>query len=1182
MNFKKFFASTTSLVLAVTTIVNVGTIGAVSANADMLNDVEYIAAANSAIDNGLTNATSVAGTTPAGEVTREMLAAVAARYVDNVRPDLIPTELNPNCTFSDIDQADFTLRDDIITACQYGIMKGGNGMIQPKAPVTRAVIEVVFARMLDGMKDETGNPRYQAYRNYLLSEGVITKIVDGSSFINRYVMWLMFFRLSNESEPTTEDDLSVCEDELIASILVDLCADYVPGETDDTDPVVTDETDVIEEGTLEMSLSSETKLMDGASIPLSAIVTFASFDVSASSDSDIELNSISVKRSWLGKTSDISRLYFEMDGVRVSGRASLSSDDTATIAFAPALVIKKGNTEMLDLVVELDGTTGAGSEHKFQITEVKSSAINEILNPSTLSTPLLRTANYTVGEVVFDKRGTDLIHRAGDSTDLELGQMRVTNSSADDKDLLVKSMTFRNTWDWDVEYLENLALYRDGDMISDNITVNGKEITVKLLDDLTNGTSTTYYLRGNASYVDNTAWDSYQFEIRKAEDANIVEKSTGFRVTVTDWGADGSVNFPVTLSQYTVESADLMFTKSNDYDLLTTTTPGATDVVLFRGKISAKESVTLEDASISITVSAGNNVSDVVQQARLKIGSYTATWNPGTTAWATRTMEFDGTYLVDGTKDVELVIDLKSTAPAVIISNVSNLDIATFSVKEYVNNENQVTSAVGNIQAVSSVDVVSSQLTVTRTDGQTSRSIVAGSNDIVIFGGRLSTTTNVPVRINQIRFTPSVAVPAFDNNVFADLLVNGSVVRSQTLRNGELVFSSLNITIEKNSPVTISVEWDFNSAITAGQSLTLELASMNATDGNSQTVTPSFPTSYATLTIAWAGKIDVSTNGSTPSSKLLVGGEKDAELMRFNVTASNDDIKLDALYLQNAGTADVANRLGNIKLYASSNMETAIATARITPAGNIAFEDINSQNIVITQGQTATMVVKSDVNDVINSTDVVNNTVTLQVASTIAISANEAKNGTVEWVRFVSSNGQTLLATDVNGAGIPNAVSQTHTIARGRILVTKDAVVANGTRVMELSVTGIGNRVDVTAMAYELSGELDTLDIKVYKNSVSTANLVAEVTGVADGNGVLDLTTLVPGGLEIATWAPQKFIIEVNGYNPAGGGFAQPRQFSITSVHFDNKYQDAVEVNVANTEDFSNTGDFPVVETYRP
>ncbi len=74
-------------------------------------------------------------------------------------------KINPAalCFFDDIDAADATLKQDVITSCQLGLFKWSKGKFSPKRQITAEEATAVLVRILFGMSDETMQPRYQNY-----------------------------------------------------------------------------------------------------------------------------------------------------------------------------------------------------------------------------------------------------------------------------------------------------------------------------------------------------------------------------------------------------------------------------------------------------------------------------------------------------------------------------------------------------------------------------------------------------------------------------------------------------------------------------------------------------------------------------------------------------------------------------------------------------------------------------------------------------------------------------------------------------------------------------------------------------------------------------------------------------------------------------------------------------------
>jgi hypothetical protein len=154
-------------------------------------------------------------------------------------------------------------------------------------------------------------------------------------------------------------------------------------------------------GDLDVAITDKTNSI--VSIPSKGIVTFGTLDVSAGRNDDISIYSIDVERIGLGERTDIDRVWLEYNGVRVSGRAGLTSDGKATITFAPTFMVKQNSSEKLELVVSFKDTAAVGAEHAFRITGLDTSAKN--VNLSNKETTTFRTTTYKVAELSIQGQG---------------------------------------------------------------------------------------------------------------------------------------------------------------------------------------------------------------------------------------------------------------------------------------------------------------------------------------------------------------------------------------------------------------------------------------------------------------------------------------------------------------------------------------------------------------------------------------------------------------------------------------------------------------------------------------------------------------------------------------------------------------------------------------------------------
>jgi hypothetical protein len=119
--------------------------------------------------NGLTTMTSESAFRPADAVTRGEITKFFVGYakLKNL------SKASTNCTFSDIAWYDSSLTPFITEACEYGLMKGSNGVFRPNANLTEAEAITVISRTLMGMQNENGNPRWEEYYQIGKTYGII-------------------------------------------------------------------------------------------------------------------------------------------------------------------------------------------------------------------------------------------------------------------------------------------------------------------------------------------------------------------------------------------------------------------------------------------------------------------------------------------------------------------------------------------------------------------------------------------------------------------------------------------------------------------------------------------------------------------------------------------------------------------------------------------------------------------------------------------------------------------------------------------------------------------------------------------------------------------------------------------------------------------------------------------------
>jgi hypothetical protein len=520
---------------------------------------------------GITTQTPIDNANIFGTLIREDMAKMMTSFAEEVLGKTPDTSLA--CNFTDVGNETTEMQGYITEACQLGLMGQGITAFNPKGIVTRAQFGTVLSRAFYGDAYNGGDPYYVNHLNALKTAGIMNDISTPNAPEMRGRVMLMLQRAAGNVNPNP----TICdtpENQLSCSLGLDTC------------PAQCQTTPEVKAGTLNVSLDSASPV-NGTQIPSTGTIRFAVVDFAASS-SDVSLKTIELTKLGLAPIPSTTRVWFEKDGIRVSGKAAFTSDGKAILSFAPEYVVKAGGTEKLDLYVQL--ATYAGQDFQFASDSIASTAQN---TNGSFTTPTLRTANYTVAPVDVKSTSNDTSY-TDISNKVELGSFSVTNNNAasDTRDVAFDSITLRQGGTADLTSLSNITLERNGQVVASNPVINSRDITFSVNDTVKDGTTATYYIKAMVNDVQNQAGDTYVFSVRNTTDVNVSEVTTAFRSTVTL----NTLTTALTLHTYTVQGGDLTFARDTSVPLSMNYAAGS-QVVLMKGTITAKNSVTLEDIS---------------------------------------------------------------------------------------------------------------------------------------------------------------------------------------------------------------------------------------------------------------------------------------------------------------------------------------------------------------------------------------------------------------------------------------------------------------------------------------------------------------------------------------------------------------------------------------------------------
>ena len=730
-------------------------------------------------------------------------------------------------------------------------------------------------------------------------------------------------------------------------------------------------------------------------------VPFTKVNFTASNDGATILEAITVKRSGLTQNyTQFERIWAEKDGVMVTSKRALNSNDEAILTFAPALNIPAGQTVTIDIIASLASASGNGALGIASASAVTASGAT-VSGSFPIVGNVMSFTSYDVTELTVASTVTagfpyDYTVKVGDE-DVELAKFDI-NFGTNSKDVTVNSVVLRNTGTEDLAtVVMDLYLENNGNIVSEKGVINGRYVTFNMknggLTMLKDDGDQVFYVKGDVIGKDNATDPGLKLLLNKKEDLYAYEKSTGFGVSLGH--ADSLL-----ISEVAIDAGAVSVSKKSTSPSDTTVVKSSKSVNALVANLKADEAINADGLTVYVAnASAGASSFENVKVYlnNILLGSFDVTATSASISTFSFSEEVDSTLsLKKGDNEVKVTVDVKSAATAgdKIAVKLDGSDLLT--TPEYAANQNAVSpSDISGTASGAIITVEGGDLSVTRNDGYAEgRKAVKGTTDVSLakFAVKaLNDTvklTSVSLAANSASGTKIPDSSVYDMKLFVDGVQIGS---TRNFSNGS-TFSSLNLSISKNATKVIELKGSFDSSSTG----TLKtVATFNAQDSLGKSITPAPTDTSAQFEITEGGTLTVAKGANTPYSAILVAkaGVEQA-VADFRLTAVDDSANITELVIENATTTADA-RIASYKLYDGSTLlDTAIPTT-----GEATFY-ISGNKLVVPANGSKTISVKA----VFNSIEVAADT-NAQLTLSIKDSSIIAK----------SSNGSELAQTSISG-----------------------------------------------------------------------------------------------------------------------------------------------------------------------
>jgi hypothetical protein len=883
-----------------------------------------------------------------------------------------------NCTgtvFGDVNASLGDLCSYIETAASIGMVSMANANYRPKDNVTRAemtkmllVSQGIAPTDVDaGFSDIAGLGDLAGYVNAAAAAGIVSKnasfrpnanAVRGEAFkVAANAAGLTSVSTDggtdNGNGTGTDDDFNL--DDLFGD---DTGSGSTTGTGTNTNTGVTTPTDTgtgtsVAAGDLEVSLSALTPVSQA--IPKNGSKVFImALDLTAG-DQDARLSNLVFKHVGLSSRSNIDKLWVEVDGVRLTSPRSINSDNLVNMPLSTPYTVRAGETITAKVYMSmLSSNTSTGDQISFELSEVETTGgqvlgLPVVSNSFTTSnyslTPLKITGTSTTTTVDVGSEGIDLSNNI---------QLENRGSSANSNvDLLLKQLIFRNNGSANLDQLENVAVYdATNTKISDEVVYDGNDLIVRFGTGYTvpKGNIKNVTLRGDIASAEQGR-ASFSFEVRRAEDVDVVEATTEFGASVTfEDGTSESVGGK------TVNLGRITITRDSSTPSSTTMVPNTKNVTALVAKMIVSEAIRSQNG-IRIFVNGTSGSTKTFEAFERNIDRIKVYYNsklidditPGSsTFFSTTTARTDAltSTITDagyqsttsfdipaGTGELKVVLDFKNnTTTADYTSYQFSVKEASFNNGlEYISSGRKVdtTSASIGDNSTATTDIVGtatssnlaigdSKISVTKADSIGSRTVVRNTS-LELARLRFSNTDIDEVIITSISMNfagvtadggDSDTNKIFFNNVVArDGTMSGSIVSSSPLTSVKKVdagrtMSLTNFRIPKSGSKELSIvgtveSSDFNAAHADDVNLTVNAVVAQFANNSGNPAPTSLSVASATFTYATSGQMTGIDSQHNVSDTILVGSSTEQTLGIYNVRADVDDLKITGISLAN-------------------------------------------------------------------------------------------------------------------------------------------------------------------------------------------------------------------------------------------------------------------------------------------
>ena len=733
-----------------------------------------------------------------------------------------------------------------------------------------------------------------------------------------------------------------------------------------------------------VSLSSDTPA--AMTVPSNATqVPFTKVNLTASNDGDTVINGIVVKRTGVGASTDISKVYIYDGSTRLgSGRTISASTNEATFTNL-GLVITKGTTKTLTITADI--ANGVSGNHALSVASASAITTGgaNVSGSFPASGNIMSLSSTTVGKMDVESNGSAYTRKVGE-TEVELANFSVYTNNVEDS--LFKSITLYNSGR---DVISNLKLYRGSDLVATGVQ-NGNYFNFTLVTPylVEKSQSASFTVKGDVSGRLN---DTATLYVRYNTDVIVTGKTYGYNLAAdqTLGGTNNKSYIEEAGTTYwsnttTVQAGQLTaaFVGPNTGNVAKNTS----NVELLNFNLTSQAAVDVSKMIVTISGNGSLNTTDIDNLDLVIDGVVVSTKAAVTVGDNT----FTDTFTLPAGRTVvgKVLVDINSTAAGdeTIAAAVKDLTSAANFVAKTADGDT-VSDIIpsGNISGKTQT-VLGASLAINLSSTPASGvSYVKGTTNIPVAGFSFSAGTATDVKITSIKLTAylddantdfsggaeKIQTSGAKNVISTVSIYDGTTLvgtkKALTVGTSDITvtFDGLGLIIPKGTTKNIVAKVDtannLNSDNDDAIALTIATAgNVIAEYGSGTNLVPSLssdnntPSIYQKITTG--GTLTVGLASDTPLKSNVLSGATEVPYTKVKLSATKEDFNVDKLEITNSGNDS------NFAAIGISYLNAAGATVKKTQtlvAGKANFNDLD---IFVAKDSDAYVTVYGDMNTV--------------------------------------------------------------------------------------------------------------------------------------------------------------------------------------------------------------------------